>query len=139
MVTNVTQEQIDGAGFEIPPHQRRRTIKAPCAFCSGKGRDPFGIMSALSTCQVCGGIGLRRLRRPTVSCAFCGGTGVHPGSRLTCTTCGGLGTVEVPTKTASCPCCGGSGRAADCKGHWPDTPLCCTWCGGKGVIAAGQL
>jgi hypothetical protein len=24
-----------------------------CAFCRGTGREPFGIMSALSTCRVC--------------------------------------------------------------------------------------
>lgn len=26
-----------------------------CSFCSGKGTDPFGIMSRLSTCCVCKG------------------------------------------------------------------------------------
>ena len=28
-----------------------------CAFCRGRGRDPFDIMSSLSTCCVCGGSG----------------------------------------------------------------------------------
>lgn len=88
------------------------TIEVPCAFCGGKGRDPFSIMSPMSTCQVCGGRGSRRLGLPTISCVFCRGTGVHPATRLTCTTCGGLGTVEVPAKVASCPGCGGKGVIA---------------------------
>ena len=132
-MTQVTQEQTIRA-------LQRQTIEAPCAFCGSKGIDPFRIMSPMSTCQVCGGRGSRRLRTPTISCAFCRGTGVHPASRLTCTTCGGLGTVEVPINTASCPCCDGSGRAVGHDGgHWPDAPLSCICCGGKGVVAAEQV
>ncbi len=28
-----------------------------CAFCKGKGEDPFELLSKLATCQVCGGTG----------------------------------------------------------------------------------
>ena len=129
-MTQVKQRQTSGTS-------QMQTIEVPCAFCGGKGRDPFSIMSPMSTCQVCGGRGSRRLRPPTVPCAFCRGTGVHGASRLTCTTCGGLGTVEVPINTASCPCCDGTGRAVGYDGgHWPDAPLSCTCCGGRGVVAA---
>jgi DnaJ-class molecular chaperone len=114
----------------------RPTAVVICAFCSGKGKDPFGIMSHLATCQVCGGTGRRTLRQPTAPCAFCRGTGVHPGSRNTCTTCGGVGAVEIPDDAVTCPCCGGTGRAADDANYiWPDSPLSCGCCEGKGVVA----
>jgi DnaJ-class molecular chaperone len=108
------------------------TVNVRCAFCQGTGRDPFGVMSPLSTCQVCGGTGRRMLRAPTATCPFCGGTGVHPHTRLTCTVCGGVGTVSVPDGAVPCPCCGGSGRAADYV--WPDSPFPCSCCGGKGAM-----
>ena len=111
-------------------------VKVTCAFCGGRGKDPFGLLSALATCQVCGGTGRRTLHPPAAPCPFCRGTGVHPGSRNTCTTCGGVGTVEVPVDAVTCPCCGGSGRAADYD--WPDSPLSCGCCGGKGVVTTEQ-
>lgn len=115
-------------------------IEMTCAFCAGRGKDPFGIMSSLATCQVCGGAGRRVLHQPTAPCAFCRGTGVHPGSRLTCTTCGGVGTVEVNAGAVTCPCCGGTGRAAECARYiWPDSPLSCLWCGGKGFVASAVV
>ena len=109
-------------------------VEVTCAFCKGKGRDPFEIMSPLATCQVCGGAGHHFLRPPVARCAFCGGTGVHPHSRNTCTACDGVGTVEIPADAVSCPCCEGSGRAADYI--WPDSPLSCGCCHGKGVVSA---
>ena len=130
MATKIIREQNNRA-------REGQTIEVPCAFCGGKGIDPFGIMSPMSTCQVCVGRGSRRLRPPTIRCAFCRGTGLHGASRLTCATCGGLGTVEAPINAASCPCCDGTGRAVGYDGgHWPDAPLSCTCCGGKGVVAA---
>ena len=116
--------------------ERRETVDVICAFCGGKGRDPFDIMSPLATCQVCGGPGHHALHQPIATCAFCQGTGVHPGSRNTCTTCRGIGMVEVAADAITCPCCGGSGRAAD--DFWPDSPLSCGCCGGKGVVAPEQ-
>ena len=109
--------------------QRGQVVDVPCAFCGGKGKDPFGIMSPLSTCEVCGGSGRQSLHQPTAPCAFCRGTGVHPDSRLTCTACGGVGTVEVPANAVPCLVCGGSGRAPAGGGHFH-----CARCSGKGVI-----
>jgi len=115
-------------------------VEVLCAFCSGMGKDPFGIMSPLATCQVCSGTGRHTLRQPTAPCPFCQGTGVHPGSRNTCTTCGGVGTVEIPEDAVACPCCGGTGQAADDVDYiWPDSPLSCGCCRGKGVISAERV
>ena len=111
----------------------RSIVEVICAFCAGKGRDPFEIMSPLSTCQVCGGTGRRMLRQPISHCAFCRGTGVHPGSRLNCTTCGGVGMIEIPVDAVACPRCGGSGRA---DYLFPNSPFACSYCGGKGVVPA---
>ena len=118
--------------------KRKQVVDVACAFCGGKGRDPFGIMSSLATCQVCGGTGRRRLHQPMASCAYCHGTGVHPGSRLTCTTCGGVGTVQIPANAIPCPSCGGSGRSASCT-DVAGSSLACTRCGGKGVVPAPRV
>ena len=32
-------------------------VELTCAFCQGKGRDPFGLLSVLSTCGACCGAG----------------------------------------------------------------------------------
>jgi len=122
----------DSERGRLRPDPRER-IEVTCAFCQGTGKDPFGIMSSMANCQVCGGTGVRTLYQPTATCAFCGGTGVHPHSRLTCTTCGGVGTVQIPDDAVTCPCCGGTGREADYE--YPDSPLSCRCCGGKGVVA----
>ena len=108
-------------------------VEVNCAFCSGQGQDPFGVMSPLSVCQVCGGTGRRALPAPTIPCAFCWGSGVHPASRMTCTTCMGVGHVHVPAATTPCPGCGGTGREAN--HNWPDSPLSCARCRGRGVVA----
>jgi len=100
-----------------------------CAFCVGKGVDPFGILSPLSKCQVCTGRGEVKVEEPTVKCAYCKGTGVQPfGTRLTCTVCGGKGVVTIKGSTTVCLDCGGSGRA-------PESGLPCLTCKGIGVIS----
>ena len=109
-------------------------VEVACAFCGGKGKDRFGKMYAGSTCEVCGGAGMRRLARPVAECVYCRGTGVYPGSWLTCTSCGGVGQVTIPKEAETCPACSGSGRAKD--DYWPDSPLPCSVCGGKGVVAS---
>lgn len=131
-MTEGNPEKTTAAQRRQAADRGRSTVDVVCAFCSGTGRDPFGILSPLATCQVCGGTGRRILHPPTAPCPFCRGTGVHPGSRNTCTTCDGVGVVEIPANAATCPCCGGSGRAADYI--WPDSPLSCGCCEGKGVI-----
>ncbi len=103
-------------------------ISFECAFCQGKGVDPFDLLSPLSTCQVCGGQGRVRIRRPAMRCAYCCGTGIHLHRRLTCTVCRGRGVVDVEAPAETCPECAGRGIVA---GEY----LPCLRCRGKGVIA----
>jgi len=96
-----------------------------CAFCGGRGRDPFDIMSSLSTCCVCGGSGKVLVKAPAVACAHCRGTGAV--KTLTCTTCGGRGSVHLPSlPTVSCPLCKGSGDDASAPA------MACLKCRGTG-------
>lgn len=84
-----------------------------CAFCKGKGLDPFGIPSRMSLCQVCLGTGKVWVEPPTITCAFCGGSGVYLDKRLTCTVCGGKGVVTSLKDAKACPDCLGSGMSPD--------------------------
>lgn len=111
-------------------------IEVICAFCGGTGRDPFGVMSPLALCQVCGGRGFHILHAAIARCPFCQGTGIHPHSRNTCTACQGVGQVEVSADASPCPRCGGSGRAAD--DNWPDSPLPCSHCRGRGLVTSSR-
>ena len=131
----MTTKMTSKTGRKKSRSSRNRGVEVECAFCGGRGRDPFGIMSALATCQVCGGTGKRRLRKPMAGCAFCQGTGVFPGSRMTCTTCGGIGQVEIPQDAVVCPWCGGSGHA-DTLDERPSN-FSCMHCGGKGMVPKG--
>ena len=99
----------------------------PCAFCHGKGNDPFGVMSKLATCQVCEGRGKVEIEEPVISCAFCKGSGVHPHSRNTCIVCHGKGMVTFKGPQIKCSVCKGTGN------HMEDN-LPCRLCLGKGVI-----
>jgi DnaJ-class molecular chaperone len=115
------------------------TMEITCAFCGGKGRDPFGIMSPLATCQVCDGEGHVSMREPVAKCAFCGGTGVFPNLRQTCSVCGGVGSVEIPENAVTCPHCGGTGRTADCVDcPWDDSMFPCQHCKGAGYMSPSQ-
>ncbi len=105
-------------------------VTVPCAFCEGSGKDPFGILSCLSSCPACGGKGTIRVRSPYVSCAFCQGTGVHPGTRLTCSLCGGTGVRHVRGPTKVCPNCLGTGV----EPRPEKMGLSCFTCRGKGVV-----
>ena len=53
-------------------------VTAKCAFCNGTGKDPFGLLSILATCQVCRGSGKITVTAPVVKRPFCNGSGVHP-------------------------------------------------------------
>ncbi len=100
-----------------------------CAFCRGRGFDPFGIPSPVSTCCVCGGKGMVRIGLPRVPCRFCRGTGVYPHSRLTCTACGGGGAHFAAQRTSECPNCLGRGvQPASTSGFY------CWTCHGSGVV-----
>ena len=102
---------------------------ATCAYCQGAGFDPFGIPSERSKCQVCSGRGKVRVEKPTIECAFCGGTGIYPDKRITCTACMGKGVVKAVKNPTTCPDCEGTGESESTPG------LYCVRCKGKGVIA----
>ena len=123
------------------PVSRGKRVEVPsvevetvtCGFCEGRGRDPFGIMSALSTCCVCGGTGTVPVKTPYVRCAFCQGSGVYPNSRLTCTACGGVGVTHVAEPNKTCPCCLGTGVDPQ-----SEAGFYCLTCHGAGVVAEGR-
>ena len=102
--------------------------KITCAFCKGKGKDPFDLLSEQSACQVCGGAGKVEVAEPAIKCVFCQATGVYPHARLTCTVCNGKGLVAVQGATEACAKCKGTGMVTD-------SGLPCTTCGGKGRVA----
>ena len=104
-------------------------IEIQCAFCRGKGKDPFGVFSSLSTCCICGGSGVVSVGSPYVPCAFCQGTGVYPRSRLTCTACGGVGVIPIETPNRQCPHCLGTGADPH-----SETGFYCLTCHGAGVV-----
>ena len=104
-----------------------RLVAVSCAFCAGKGKDPFNLLSEHARCGVCGGAGTLLVAEPVRRCAFCRGSGVYPGSRLTCTSCMGKGVVCVREPAEPCPACEGAGAVL---GH----ALPCSTCGGKGLV-----
>src|SRR3989338_1686154 len=101
------------------------TIK--CAFCQGKGKDPFQLLSVLATCQVCNGEGKVNAISPYDSCSFCGVSGIKPHTRLVCTVCAGRGVISHQKGGEDCPACQGSG-----KNRENDLP--CSTCGGSGKV-----
>lgn len=105
-------------------------VEVKCAFCQGTGKDPFGLLSVLSTCGTCGGRGTVSVKEPYVPCLACGGTGIQPFTRLRCLGCGGKGvrTVEKPVET--CPLCRGTGIDGQ---H-----LYCPRCSGTGVVTTAE-
>lgn len=116
----------------MPPLEETETqILINCAFCRGKGRDPFGIMSHLSRCYACQGKKTLGVAKPVKSCPYCQGTGVSPiGARNYCLVCRGRGIVTVPEPGEVCPRCGGSGGER--------SGLYCIQCKGKGVVSKKQ-
>ena len=99
-----------------------------CAFCNGHGKDPFGVMSRLSTCYACMGEKTLWVGKPLKVCPYCTGTGVSPvGARNYCLVCRGAGMVTLEEPSRTCPACGGSGST---RPHG----LYCVICAGKGAI-----
>lgn len=65
-----------------------------CAFCKGKGKDPFEVPSKLSDCQVCCGKGKVAIADiPHETCGACDGSGIFEHHRLPCSVCKGKGVV----------------------------------------------
>ena len=104
-----------------------------CAFCKGSGKDPFGLLSDLSRCQVCGGSGSVTIDEPFVTCAFCNGKGRQRHQRLTCTACGGKGMIAIQQPADKCPHCQGTGAAPLDQEFLPCAP-----CRGAGVITVKE-
>jgi len=98
-----------------------------CAFCHGRGTDPFNVMSQLSTCGACQGEGRVLVSTPHVRCSYCGGDGSYKTYR--CPVCGGAGVVPaLDGPTAVCSDCGG--RGAD-----GSSGMVCLHCHGRGVVS----
>lgn len=112
------------------PGKKANLVQAPCAYCGGRGKDRFQLLSTLSTCGVCGGSGAVEIEMPFHRCAFCNRSGVHPHKRLSCTACMGKGVIHVEEPVKKCPACQGFGRDAT-----RDSQLYCTTCGGAGVVS----
>ncbi len=108
--------------------ERAEQVRLVCAFCGGTGKDPFGIMSRLSTCYVCRGEKYLRFSKPLQDCHYCQGTGISPtGGRNSCLVCSGTGAVSIKEPSDTCAACGGSGRDQT-------TGFYCWSCRGKGLI-----
>ncbi len=112
---------------EVQPDRRSGGCEeVTCSFCGGKGKDPFGIMSWLSACVVCGGRGQVAVPASRRPCAHCAGTGAI--KTFTCTVCRGTGFVpELPGPVQLCPECRGSGSDIS-------SALSCQACRGRGVV-----
>ena len=102
-----------------------------CSFCRGTGKDPFGIMSALSACCVCGGKRVLRLHGPHRGCPHCDRTGAV--GTFTCGVCRGTGFLPVAVgRTEPCLECGGTGSSRD------NEHLSCLRCRGQGLVSASS-
>ncbi|MFH2119316.1 MAG: hypothetical protein ABIJ25_02840 [Pseudomonadota bacterium] len=103
------------------------TAIVQCSFCRGSGKDPFGIMSYLSTCCVCAGKGVVRVTAPYRPCPHCRGTGAV--KTFTCTVCRGTGYVpQTAGPSVVCP---------ECRGTGDDTgapAMDCLKCRGLGLV-----
>lgn len=76
-----------------------------CAYCKGRGVDPFGIPSKLSLCQVCNGRKKNAVAEPLEECPACLGTGVYRHHRLPCAVCKGKGQLHhIPGKDRKYGC-----------------------------------
>ncbi len=101
-------------------------VEVTCSFCSGRGKDPFGIMSWLSNCCVCGGRGVVPVPAVHRRCAHCGGSGAI--KTFTCTVCRGTGYVPLTSGPhEDCPECRGSGSETS-------SALACLTCRGWGWV-----
>ena len=114
-----------------PRVKELQTVEVPCAFCGGKGRDAFGVMSWLSTCYVCFGRKDVSVVEPFKECRYCKGTGIEPkNGRVSCIVCKGYGVVHIEESSMECPACKGAavnqGPGSYC---WP--------CHGKGEVPRG--
>ena len=108
-------KEVKGEGRAQVKRVRRKKVlpkhmtEVRCAYCKGKGTDPWGLMSALSSCQVCHGNGVVQIGEPYTTCPVCKGRGNERNTRVTCSTCKGKGVVHIEADMNTCPDCGGTG------------------------------
>jgi DnaJ-class molecular chaperone len=104
-----------------------QTAEITCRYCQGSGKDPFQLLSAISTCACCGGRGVVKVVKPYLPCPHCLGSGRI--KRFRCTVCEGKGVIAKPTaELKTCQTCGGTGHDF----HIP--ALECLDCRGRGFI-----
>jgi DnaJ-class molecular chaperone len=109
-------------------HPRSDRETHTCAFCQGRGLDPFNALSDRSTCGSCGGKGTTEVPTPHVRCAYCSGSGSYKTYR--CLICGGAGVVAAPLgPTRVCTDCEG-------KAYESSSGLACLTCKGRGAVSA---
>ena len=102
----------DSGRFEAPSGELGELVDVKCAYCGGRGKDPFGCPGPESNCSVCGGKGYNRVMTPYEKCPACGGTGKVLGRRLNCITCKGRGVITVRQQYRKRSAQGGSSRMA---------------------------
>ena len=128
----MTQVQPEARKTAHPDRSRGEMVEVTCSFCGGRGTDPFGIMSWLSTCSVCSGRGMVQVPASHRRCAHCRGTGAI--KTFTCTVCRGTGYVPViPGPSLPCQECRGSGD------DFADSALACMTCRGRGLVPQASL
>jgi DnaJ-class molecular chaperone len=133
-VSNYSVHDHNPAGWALEAEGGPMAAKTiACAFCDGAGKDPFGLLSGLSLCQVCGGRSSVAVSEPAVACAYCGGGGRQRHQRLTCTSCGGRGMITIQEPAETCPHCQGTGAAPLDQEFLPCAP-----CRGAGVITVKE-
>ena len=109
-----------------PSARAREEVR--CAFCRGRGTDPFHLLSDRSTCGACGGRSTVNVPTPHVPCAYCEGSGSFKTFR--CPVCEGAGVVEAPEgPIRTCPTCDG-------LAFEHSSGLVCLTCRGRGTLPA---
>ena len=109
----------------------RSMVEVKCAYCQGTGKDPWGLMSVLSKCQVCKGKGTVQIEAPYEQCPVCKGKGVERNKRLTCMACKGKGVLHIKKGMKACPVCGGTGKTGSVGMR-----KYCLKCHGTGKVSA---
>ena len=97
------------------------TKKIPCAFCHGTGKDPFGQLYPVSTCQDCHGRIEINILTPFKTCTYYPGTGLAFSSQNTSTSCRGRGVISLGNKKLDgipCQICKGNGMGAETNLPW---------------------
>lgn len=114
--------------IQTPIKRVRARDSHVCAFCGGKGVDPFNALSDRSICGSCHGKGMVEVPSPHVRCAYCSGSGSYKTYR--CLVCGGAGVIAAPSgPTRVCPEC--DGKACESS-----SGLTCLVCKGHGFVSA---